>query len=270
MITTPVAIRVDHIIVAVLDRDIAARDYNALGFQTIIGGTHPDGHTHNRLVPLAQGPYIELVSPTDVSEIRERHEDHNRHWLYCFNAGQGFAGYALAAPNIDPVVERLKAGNYDLNGPRMGGRDLPDGRKARGRGINITRPRYPAVTSDETPREWRIPTTPENSTHDNGVTGVVQVIAMVNNLEDGIARYTALTGVEAERGSTVSGARTADFIVENSRLTIAEPTDTDSALYEDLQLRGEVPFLVRLHTTKPEKRGLLNRTLAHHARFELV
>ena len=124
-----------------LDRDVAARDYNALGFKTIVGGTHPDGHTHNCLVPLAQGPYIELVSPTDVSEIRVRHEDHNRHWLYCFNAGQGFAGYALAVPDIDPVVERLKAEHFDLNGPRMGGRDLPDGRKARGRGVNITRPR---------------------------------------------------------------------------------------------------------------------------------
>jgi hypothetical protein len=270
MITTPVSILVDHIIVAVLDRDVAARDYNTLGFKTIVGGTHPDGHTHNCLVPLAQGPYIELVSPTDVSEIRVRHEDHNRHWLYCFNAGQGFAGYALAAPNIDPVVERLKAGNYELNGPRVGGRDLPDGRKARGRGINIKTPRYPAVTSDETPREWRIPTTPENSTHENGVTGVEHVIAMVKNLEDGVARYEAITGAVVERGEPISGARTANFRVDNALLTIAEPTDTDSAMYEDLQLRGEVPFLVRLKTTKPEKRGLLNRTLTHHARFELV
>ncbi len=270
MITTPVSIRVDHIIVAVLDRDVAAGDFNALGFKTIVGGTHPDGHTHNCLVPLAQGPYIELVSPTDVSEIRVRHEDHNRHWLYCFNAGQGFAGYALGASDIDPVVERLRATHYALNGPRVAGRDLPDGRKARGSGINIVSPRYPAVTSDETPREWRIPTTPENSNHENGVTGVEQVIAMVKNLEDGISRYAALTGVPVEQGTPISGARTADFIVENSRLTIAEPTDPNSAMYEDLQLRGEVPFLVRLKTTKPEKRGLLDRTLAHHARFELV
>lgn len=270
MITTPVSIRVDHIIVAVLDRDVAARDYNELGFKTIVGGTHPDGHTHNCLVPLAQGPYIELVAPTDVDEIRVRHEDHNLHWLYCFNAGQGFAGYALNTPDIEPVVERLQAAQYSINGPRRGGRILPDGTQTLGSAVNITTPRYPAVSSDITPREWRIPTTPENSTHDNGVTGVAHVIAMVHDVEDGVSRYQALTGIQAERGTPISGARTADFLVDNARLTIAEPTDPDSAMYEDLQLRGEVPFLVRLHTTNPARRGLLDRTLTHHARFELV
>ncbi|HVU11012.1 MAG TPA: VOC family protein [Phototrophicaceae bacterium] len=264
------SIRVDHMIVAVLDRDVAARDYNALGFKTIVGGTHPDGHTHNCLVPLAQGPYIELVSPTDVREIRVRHEDHNLHWLYCFNAGEGFAGYALGVPDIEPVVDRLKEKDYALNGPRRGGRVLPDGTQTLSNGINIVNPRYPAVSADITPREWRIPTTPENSTHDNGVTGVAHIIATVHNLEDGVQRYEALTGVQAEQGTPVPGARTADFQVENARLTIAEPTDPNTAMYEDLSLRGEVPFLIRLRTTSKSKIGLLDRTLTHHARFELV
>ena len=54
-------IRIDHVIVAVLDCEAAARDYDALGFRSLAGGKHQDGHTQNCLVPLADGAYIELV-----------------------------------------------------------------------------------------------------------------------------------------------------------------------------------------------------------------
>jgi catechol 2,3-dioxygenase-like lactoylglutathione lyase family enzyme len=263
-------IRVDHVIVAVLDREVAARDYSTLGFQTLVGGTHPDGHTHNCLVPLADGTYIELVSPTDVDEIRVKHEDHNQHWLYCFNAGEGFAGYALGVPDVEPTVQRLKNAGYRLNGPRRGGRVLPGGTQTLCAGISIAGQRYPAILSDITPREWRIPTTPENSTHANGATGVEHVFASVRNLEEATRRYEALTGLKAQPGTPFAGARTAGFQVDGSRITIAEPVTKNSALYEDLCLRGEVPFLIRLRTTDKSKTGMLDLLTAHHARFQLI
>lgn len=262
-------IRVDHIIVAVLDREVAARDYAALGFRSIVGGTHMDGHTHNCLVPLADGAYIELVSPIDVNEIRVRHEDHNQNWLYCFNAGEGFAGYALGVPDIEPTVQRLKHCGYPFNGPQQGGRVLPDGTQTLGIGVTIAGQGYPAILSDLTPREWRIPTTPENSTHANGVTGVEHVFASVLDVDEATRRYEALTGLKAQPGTPFPGARTADFQVDGSRITIAEPVNKNSALYEDLRLRGEVPFLVRLRTTDESKTGFLDLLTAHRARFEL-
>jgi hypothetical protein len=262
---------VDHIILAVLDRDVAANDFRALGFTVIPGGTHTDGHTHNNLVPLRDGPYLELVAPTDVREIRVKHENHGQHWLYCFNAGEGFAGYAFRTDDLYPVLVRLQEGGYPLH-PRKegGGRRQPDGRVTQTRGASILDKRYPAMVSDVTPRDWRIQITPETSTHANGATGVAQVIAMVHDLDEGTRRHTALLGVEPQPGSPVEGARTCDFHVDGSIITIAEPTDTSSAMYEDLQRRGEVPFLVRLHTSDRSKAGRLDFAGAHWTRFELV
>jgi len=263
------SIRIDHVIVAVLDREVAARDYGALGFQSLIGGTHPGGHTHNCLIPLADGAYIELVSPTDVNQIRVKHEDCEEHWLYCFNAGEGFAGYALGVPDIEPTIDGLKKAGYLVDGPRRGGRVLPDGTQTISTGVAIAGQHYPAVVSDITPRQWRIPTTPENSTHANGVTGIEHLFASVHNLDEAAQRYAALTGLKPQQGTPLTGARTADFQIESSRITIAEPVMSDSALYEDLSLRGEVPFLIRLRTTDKSRIGMLDLLTAHQARFEL-
>ena len=263
------SIRIDHVIVAVLDREVAARDYSTLGFQSLVGGTHPGGHTHNCLVPLADGAYIELVSPTDVNHIRVKHEDREQNWLYCFNAGEGFAGYALSVPDIEPTVRRLKKAGYQVDGPRMSGRVLPDGRETISTGVAIAGRHYPAVVSDITPRQWRVPTTPENSTHANGVTGIEHLFASVHDLNEATQRYAALTGLKPQPGTPFTGARTADFQIENSHITIAEPVTSDSALYEDLCLRGEVPFLICLRTTDKSREGMLDLLAAHHARFKL-
>jgi hypothetical protein len=261
---------VDHIILAVLDRDVAAEDFRSLGFNVITGGTHTDGHSHNNLVPLRDGPYIELVAPTDVTEIRVKHEDKGQHWLYVFNAGEGFAGYAFLTNQFDAAVQRLRAGDYPVNGPRAGGRRQPDGRETVSQGASVLDNRYPSVVADVTPRDWRIQITPETSTHSNGVTGVAQVIATVRNLEEATRRYQAILGAEPQAGSPVSGARTCDFQIEDSVITIAEPTDATSAIYEDLARRGEVPFLIRLRTSDKSKAGRLDFRLSHWARFELV
>lgn len=263
-------IRVDHVIVAVLDCELAARDYGALGFRSLVGGMHQDGYTRNCLIPLADGAYIELVSPTDLKEICVKHEDHGEDWLYCFNAGEGFAGFALNVPDIESAVQRIKNAGYRLNGPQVGVRVLPDGRQTRCSGVSIEGHRYPAIVSDITPREWRIPATQENTAHANGATGIKHIFTSTFKLAEAARRYEALSGLSALQGTPFACARTVDFLVGASRITIAEPTTRDSALYEDLCLRGEVPFLVLVQTADGPKAGLLDLMTAHRARLELT
>jgi len=267
---TTSALCVDHVIVATMDCDSAARDYSDLGFSVIVGGTHLDGHTHNRLIPLADGSYIELVAPTDVRDIRVRHRNNHLHWLHCFNAGEGFAGYALRAPDLEVTLQRIRRSGYTLDGPREGARTLPDGRQARSLGANIEGHEYPAVVSDITPRDWRIPMTSASASHANGVTTIAHIFAAVQKLDEAVPRHEALMGVAAQIGTPFGKARTADFLLAGTRITIAEPVDRDSSLHEDLCLRGEVPFLVVLRTADAKRRGQLDLLSAHRARFRLV
>ncbi len=261
---------VDHIIVGVEDRDEAADDFRALGFTVFEGGVHPDGHTHNNLVALRDTVYIELVAPTDREYLKVKHEDHGRHWLFIYNNGMGFVGYALATDNIDATIKRIENHGYGIKGPHQGGRVTPDGRESIGQGISTTVTRYPAITMDITPRDWRLPVTEERITHENGVTGVAGVVAMARDLDEGVRRYSAMLGVEPRPGSPVPGAVTADFHTRDWIITVASPTDEMSAIAHELNRRGEVPFLVKLRTTKPQFVGPLDMNRTHQARFEIV
>ena len=261
---------VDHIIVGVEDRDEAADDFRALGFTVFEGGVHPDGHTHNNLIALRDTVYIELVAPTDKDFLKVKHEDHGRHWLFIYNNGFGFVGYALSTDNLDATIKRIEAGGFAIKGPHQGGRVTPDGKESVGQGISLTKTRYPGITMDITPRDWRLPVTEERLTHANGVTGVAGVVAMVRDLDEGIRRYRAMLGVEPQPGSPVDGALTADFHTREWVITIAAPVGQSGALYDELEQRGEVPFLVKLRTEKPDYVGPLPLARTHQARFELV
>ena len=261
---------VDHIIVGVEDREEAAEDFRALGFTVFEGGVHPDGHTHNMLVALRDTVYIELVAPTDKEFLKVKHEDHGRHWLFIYNNGMGFVGYALSTDNLDATIKRIEDHGYSIKGPHRGGRVTPDGKESVGQGISLTVTRYPGITMDITPREWRLPLTEERITHANGVIGIAGVVAMVQDFDEGVRRYRAMLGVEPRPGTPVKGAKTADFHTRDWIITVAAPDGESGELRAELERRGEVPFLVKLRTTKSEFVGPLDMNRTRQARFEIV
>jgi hypothetical protein len=261
---------IDHIIFAVADRDEAGEDFGKLGFKAVIGGTHADGNTHNRLCVLADGVYLELCAPTDKASLNVQHEDNGKNWLYVYNAGEGYAGYAILTHEIETIEARLRARGYPLNDKKGSGRVLPDGREPKGKSVTIIGKRYPAIVQDISPRGWRVPSENGETEHPNGVVGVQQVIALVRDLEEGARRHEDLLGIAPQPGSYVEGAKTADFPVEGALITIAAPADTTSTVYQEVTKRGEVPYLIRLKTTKPERRGMLDLNTTHLARIELV
>ena len=52
---------IDHIVIVVNDLEQAAKDYEQLGFTVVPGGKHPVG-SHNSLISLADGSYIEIIA----------------------------------------------------------------------------------------------------------------------------------------------------------------------------------------------------------------
>ena len=60
--------RLDHLVILVLDLELASDDYRKLGFSVSPGGEHADGLTRNALVPFEDGTYLELVSFLDPED----------------------------------------------------------------------------------------------------------------------------------------------------------------------------------------------------------
>ena len=57
-------LELDHIIVTVDNLNEAIEDYKSLGFRVMYGGKHASGTTHNALIPMSDGAYIELIALT--------------------------------------------------------------------------------------------------------------------------------------------------------------------------------------------------------------
>lgn len=264
------SLKIDHIIIAVTNREEAASEFRSLGFTVVVGGTHPGGHTHNMLIVLSDGVYLELVAPTKLEYIQQKHEDHGRHWLFVFNAGQGFVGYALRSAHIEDDIARIRQYGFPIEDAHMGGRILPDGRETVSKGTSITGKRYPSVVEDVTPRHWRAPNDVQTITHVNGASGVASMVALIRDFDEGVRRYEAVLGVSPRPGTSVDGAKTADFHLETSVITVAAPTDPHSPMYADLIRRGEVPYLVRLRTNNKNAAGMLEPVSTREARIELV
>jgi catechol 2,3-dioxygenase-like lactoylglutathione lyase family enzyme len=59
---------IDHVVVLVRDLEGASGDYRRLGFRVVPGGRHATG-THNALVGLADGTYLELLPSASQARI---------------------------------------------------------------------------------------------------------------------------------------------------------------------------------------------------------
>ena len=99
--------RVDHVIYGTADLEVAtARIEACLGLTALPGGRHVGLGTHNRIVPLGDGSFIELLAIADPDEalrsplgaaLQAAIADH----------GEGLFGWAVAVDDVGPVAERL-------------------------------------------------------------------------------------------------------------------------------------------------------------------
>ena len=94
----PIAVAIDHVILAVHNLDDAARTFAAtLGLHVSDGGVHPQFGTANRIIVLADD-YIELLARQPGAEARG--------WIAAYLAGghEGCAGLALATADANRVT----------------------------------------------------------------------------------------------------------------------------------------------------------------------
>ena len=101
-----VCVRIDHVIYAAEDLDLAAARIEAeLGLTARAGGRHEGLGTHNRIVPLGRG-YLELLAVADPEEAAR--SVFGRGLLARLaRDGDGLLGWVVAVDDIDAVARRL-------------------------------------------------------------------------------------------------------------------------------------------------------------------
>lgn len=256
--------RIDHAVIVVRDLPTARRDYTALGFTVVAGGTHADGATHNALIAFADGSYLELLAFTAPAQPQ------SHPWWPRLAEGEGLEDFAFLSNNLPADSDRWRAVNPAVAGPLAGGRARPDGQQLRWRTTRVPPgtgdAALPFVIEDITPRGWRVPSG-DATNHTLPVTGIAGVIVAVRAVPDHLAEYMALLDTSA------------DFLPSGAaRLRLGEQwimlatAASDPAVGEYLARYGEGPCALQLARAGAVPAGaptLLDPHLAHGARLVL-
>jgi glyoxalase-like protein len=126
---------VDHVILGIADLDDGVREFEKLtGVKPAFGGQHPGVGTHNALVALGDGSYLELIAPQPGVTPSER-------WSRLVGIGQLTpVGWAVRTSDLDMLRATLEQTGIETMVPRNGSRARPDGLMLKWRSADITAP----------------------------------------------------------------------------------------------------------------------------------
>jgi len=180
---------VDHFVIAVGDLAAAMRDYARLGFSVVPGGRHAAG-THNALIALADGAYIELIA------FHEPYPEHR--WWTALGRGGGLVDYCLQTDDLAADTGAFRRAGVAMTDPKPSVRTRPDGFAVKwvlALAEGTQRGVAPFLIRDDGPRAERVP--PE-SRHANGVTGLSAVTVAVTSVGEAKSWYEAVLGRPGE------------------------------------------------------------------------
>jgi len=178
----------DHLVIHVSHLQTAITDYQALGFQVQVGGTHADGSTHNALIGFADGSYLELISFLKPAP--------GHRWSHHHAAGyEGFIDFALLPDRVGEVVSRAQASGLAYQGPLEGGRLRPDGQRLEWQIGVPPSSDLPFLCGDVTPRALRVPEG-DVRVHPNGAQGIASLTLAVADLAQSLKHYRVLLDAE--------------------------------------------------------------------------
>ena len=116
----------DHLVYAAPDLEVATSGLERrLGFRPDYGGKHAGGLTHNAILSLGQGSYLEIIAPVPGAEALASSLPFGLGSL----TAPRLVTWAAAPPDLERRVESARAAGYDPGEIITSGRDLPDGRK---------------------------------------------------------------------------------------------------------------------------------------------
>lgn len=116
--------RIDHIVYSVLDLEEGVRHISeTLGCSVMMGGQHLDQGTHNALLNLGDGAYLEIIAADPTN-----HKVGRKHWMGLDHIEENCTTrFALKSENIDQDLLKLKPLKSNLSTVFDGSRMRPDG-----------------------------------------------------------------------------------------------------------------------------------------------
>ena len=178
----------DHLVIAVHDLDLAMQRHREMGYQVVVGGSHPGRLSHNALVVFEDGSYFELIAWRGPAPAEAW-------WHLLQQQGEGLIDFALLPHDTAEVIAAARArGLQDIAGPLEGGRQRPDGKALEWTTARQATRDLPFLCGDVTPRAWRVPEGALRQ-HPNGVKGVSKVKVSVRDLDASVRRYEQFLGL---------------------------------------------------------------------------
>jgi len=234
----------DHFIILVNDLAAAMETYGALGFEVRAGGEHPAFGSHNAIVALADGAYLELLAFKDAARAEKSF------WkdaVKMLRVREGFGGYVLASNDLANDVARLRQASLNIADPSPGARTRPDGQRVEWQTALIggtPSGALPFLIRDVTPRELRVEP-PKEGLGKNA--RVKEIVVAVKHTDIARDRFQALLGVEPRRvhnaANDVTGYR---FTLPWGAIVIAHPETGGNAMSDQLTQRGEGLYALTL------------------------
>ena len=180
----------DHLVIAVSDLQQASADYQALGFNVVVGGQHQHAPTQNALVYFADGTYLELIEWTAPAPGEKWYEQLTRQ-------GEGLVDFAFVPSDIGAAIAQAETRGVVYRGPIDGSRIKPSGEHVR---WQLGWPAFhglPFLCGDITPRALRVPEGAVRE-HPNQALGITSIAIRVDDLEVAVDAYQALVGADSE------------------------------------------------------------------------
>lgn len=103
-VATPTGTRIDHVIYGVRDLDLAVDRFRSdYGLAALTTASHPEWGTHNAVVPVGHGQFLELLAVADP----ESESPLVRGLRRLLRDGERMAGVCLRPPDLDATAQRL-------------------------------------------------------------------------------------------------------------------------------------------------------------------
>lgn len=118
----PEAVQVDHIVLGISDLQAGIDTLEELtGVRPVFGGEHPDLGTHNALMSLGTGLYLEILAPRPDAEVVD--------WLLFLNELSTLTPvmWAIATSDAARTADRLATNGSPTTEVVPGSRTVPDG-----------------------------------------------------------------------------------------------------------------------------------------------
>ncbi len=234
----------DHFIILVGDLDKGIETYRKLGFQVQLGGEHAAFGSHNAIVALADGTYMELVAFRDPALAA------NTFWgdlVRKLGIHEGFGSYVLSSNDLTNDVQAIRQRGLEVADPQPGTRTRPDGQQVAWHTAVVggTNSGFlPFLIQDDSPRALRA----EPARQDLGSrVRAKEIVVAVKNIEVARQAFRELLDIEPRYVQNTTGELAGYRVAAPwGAVVLAHPERNRNAMSDQLAQRGEGPYALTL------------------------